>query len=547
MPSSHVFFICSQHYPHVEAWIVDQIDSPVTNAGSQSARTFYCCILLEYLHFHNRWSDFCKKCLEIVNDKGYRVSLDHKIAWLHVALNSTNGRSSQELPQKGTIIDQIQLCLKVLHLHKLAHDRLCNLLTVQQNDYSRIKRFAIHFRMWNCRTTGPFHKFEDFTYRVGPYDNQRTHINGKVRGCLHDDATSANPGTSMLGTLTPDQRTFEKGLLAQYKDDLCDGVIAYPDHASFRKILSNSMFFDLEITLLHLVLPIQNQQDIQKCIEKIMVQSFFQDSTTASPFPADDHLLDQHQAQIEVVEDWGRFCMRHHFEETFVAAHIEASSDYEHQYQVGPLGKAIESLRRHVHNFFEIAPKSQDVLRIMFPPEVLVTFACTHITKGWPTSISSRGRRHYVCAIADILLGYTSTLEHDIFIHRIGQLTDQKHHAFISYNALHPEGYRFKRAKSRDRCISLKTLWDALPHISRNLPDEKFLTTKLAFAARYACPLTLHCQCSHFSTDLLARLRRPYDVMCYKTDLLSTWQCSNIDCITTGARPNMSFFVLDVR
>jgi hypothetical protein len=304
----------------------------------------------------------------------------------------------------------------------------------------------------------------------------------------------------MLGILVvhhPDQENFEKGLLAQYRDDLRDGVIAYPDHASFRKILSNSMFFDLEITLLHSVLPIQNQQDIQKCIEKIMVQSFFKDSTTRDPVElADEHpLLDQHQAQQEAIDDWGGFCMRHHFEETFVEHHIRTSSNYEHLYQGNRLKDAIESLRRHVHNFFEIAPKSQDVLRIMFPPEALVTFACTHITHNWPTL---RPTRHYVCAIADILLGYTSPLEQVFFTGNMSDLRDeqQKHHYFISYNALHPEGYYnnpvtlSKRAKGRDRCISLKNLWDALPHISRNLPDERFLTTKLAFAARYACPLT---------------------------------------------------------
>jgi hypothetical protein len=40
---------------------------------------------------------------------------------------------------------------------------------------------------------------------------------------------------------------------------------------------------------------------------------------------------------------------------------------------------AIESLRRDIHSFLEIAPKAQDTLRIMFPPEVLITFACRQL------------------------------------------------------------------------------------------------------------------------------------------------------------------------
>jgi hypothetical protein len=507
------FIACSQHYPQVEAWISEQIDLPVNSGRSCS---FYCCLLLEYLRYHNRWSDFCKKCLEIVNSKGYRVSLDHKIAWLNMALNSTNGRTPQELPQKSSVVDQIQLCLKVLHLHKLAHDRLCNLLKVQQgDDHSRIMRWAIHFRMWNSSVpffqssarTGVSHKFEDCSYRLGPYDNSVVPIlnpSRLLRSCLRDHPLDQpSPCTSMLGKFEEGKNSFENGLLARYRDDLRDGEVAYPDHAFLRKILSNSMFFDLEIILLHTVLPIQNQQEIYKCIEKIMVQSWFDDQIQGHDYnPIDNPAI----CDAVSYNHWPSYCMRLDYDENFVGNGFRVRV-LEHVLRPTGTGiqHAIESLRRYVHSFFEIAPKSQDVLRIMFPPEALVTFACTNISHDWTLAT----RRHYICAIADILLGYTSPLYQDFQLHPMKALDPcHRAHAFISYNALQPEGYheigrpQTNRAKGRDRCLSLRNLWDALPHIYRTLPDSKFLTAKLALAARQVCLLLLT---QHFFSQFVAQ------------------------------------------
>jgi hypothetical protein len=292
----------------------------------------------------------------------------------------------------------------------------------------------------------------------------------------------------MLGKFDEGKNSFENGLLARYRDDLRDGEIAYPDHASLRKILSNSMFFDLEIILLHTVLPIQNQQEIRKCIEKIMVQSWFNDQVDRDHeySPVDDPLtLNSYE------NNWPSYCMRLDFDENYVG-HGFSVDIHSHILSYGnniQFANAIESLRRHVHNFFEIAPKSQDVLRIMFPPEVLITFACTNIVRQWMSAVRLR---HYVCAIADILLGYTSPLHpFDDCRHNAGQ-SARRAHAFISYNAMQPESYYSQhspqpnRAKSRDRCISLRNFWDALPHIFRSLPDVKFQTAKLALAARYS-------------------------------------------------------------
>jgi hypothetical protein len=55
------------------------------------------------------------------------------------------------------------------------------------------------------------------------------------------------------------------------------------------------MFFDLEIIFLHTVLPIQNQQEISRCLEKMMVQSWFNDHAPDTLFyPRDDYVFQDH-------------------------------------------------------------------------------------------------------------------------------------------------------------------------------------------------------------------------------------------------------------
>jgi hypothetical protein len=478
----------------VEEWINDKIVQPKTGSVSSDA-AYYCCLLLEYLHIHHRWSDFCAKTLQIVSKKEYIVGLDHKIAWLNAALNCTNGRTLQELPHKFNFVEQIQLRLKVLHLHKLAYDRISNLLTISDSNHSHVKRWAIHFRMFNsshplffnaASGIGLAHTFEDMdhvgTYILGPH--------------LRDSKEGEKRCSSMLGYLQPNvsQGTYENGLLAHYRDCLISGEVSYMDHAFFRKILSNSMFFDLEIMYLHAVMPILNHQEIKKCIEKMMVQSWFNENTTSSSL--------QHceGATIPVMDEypnthWDDYCMRTDFDEN----HVDKGWRVDLKRYILPASEvhtAIESLRRRIHSFLEIAPKSQDILRIMFPPEVLVTFACTHIgphlgcTHTGPHLGSPVILRHYVCAIADILLGYNSPLDARLFKNvlekRIEDLeAHERPHAFVSYNALVSVSDAI-RTKGRDRCISLRNLWDALPHICRNLPDNsRFETVKLGFAARY--------------------------------------------------------------
>jgi hypothetical protein len=205
------------------------------------------------------------------------------------------------------------------------------------------------------------------------------------------------------------------------------------------------MFFDLEILLLHTVLPIQNQQEIQKCIEKIMVSSWFNDV-------GDSTLVQQ-------------TCMHHDFHVADVNEYLLNASDQ-------GISSAVESLRRHVHSFFEIAPKSQDILRIILPPETFIMFACTYLASSKFLTVTQL--RQYVCAIADILLGYSSILDIDP--------AGNPAHAFIVFNVLQPEASA--RTRSRDRCMSLRNLWDALPHICGDLRDSKFEEVKLGLAAR---------------------------------------------------------------
>jgi len=460
-------------------------------AGKSCA--YYCCLLLEYLQFHGRWSDLCTKTLEIVNNNRYRIMLDHKIAWLNMALNCTNGRTVQELPQKVNIVDQIQLRLKVLHLHKLAHDRLCDLLTIRNEDYTKVKRWEIRFRMWNFGSSsvpffpsaagiGPSHTFEDSNHR-GIYDNHP--------GFLRDPDQQSEPCSSMLGRFSRDNGVsrFENGLLARYRDDISNGDVLYLDHAFFRKILSNSMFFDLEIMLLHTVLPIQNQREIHKCIEKIMVQSWFNDEQIDNP----DTFRNVDVSVAVGSIDWDDYCMRLDYDQRNVGT--KENANYlilkKGMLLLSDVQTAISSLRRLVHDFLDIAPKSQDTLRIMFPSEVLITFACLNIGHS-KLNVTGRPRtlRHYVCAIADILLGYTTPLQ-DYYLYSMEELNALENaHAFISYNALNPEGYGSgARTRTRDRCLSLRNLWDAMPHIHRNLSDASILTVKLGLAARYLLPL----------------------------------------------------------
>jgi hypothetical protein len=470
-------------------------------AGKSCA--YYCCLLLEYLQFHGRWSDLCTKTLEIVNNNRYRVMLDHKIAWLNMALNCTNGRTAQELPQKANHVDQIQLRLKVLHLHKLAHDRLCDLLTIHNEDYTKVKRWAIRFRMWNFSSSsgpffpsaagiGPSHTFEDSNHR-GIYDNHA--------GCLRDPPDQQpppQPCSSMLGRFSRDNgiSRFENGLLARYRDDICNGEVLYLDHAFFRKILSNSLFFDLEIMLLHTVLPIQNQREIHKCIEKMMVQSWFNDEKIDHPDTF--HNEDDKSAGVGSIT-WDDYCMRLDYDQKNVSTNETANYGVLKQGMLlrHELQTAISSLRRLVHDFLDIAPKSQDTLRIMFPSEVLITFACLNIGHSKLNVIGRpRTLRHYVCAIADILLGYTTPLQ-DYYLYDMESLSAlQNAHVFICYNALNPapppEPERYgsgTRTRTRDRCLSLRNLWDAMPHINRNLSDASILTVKLGLAARYPLPL----------------------------------------------------------
>jgi hypothetical protein len=467
---------------------------------------YYCCLLLEYLQFHGRWSDLCSKTLEIVNNNRYRVMLDHKIAWLNMALNCTNGRTVQELPQKANIVDQIQLRLKVLHLHKLAHDRLRDLLTIRNNDYTKVKRWAIRFRMWNFSSPsapffpsaagiGPSHTFEDSNHR-GIYDNHA--------GCLRDPDQQSQPCSSMLGFFDNGSSRFENGLLARYRDDICNGEVLYLDHAFFRKILSNSMFFDLEIMLLHTVLPIQNQREIHKCIEKIMVQSWFNDEQIDHPDRFHSFDVPDDVRSIS----WDDYCMRLDYDQKNVGTKDSDSLILKKGMLLrSDVQDAISSLRRLVHDFLDIAPKSQDTLRIMFPSEVLVTFACLNIGHSKLIETGQRPRilRHYVCAIADILLGYTTPLQ-DYYLYNMEDLDAlQNAHVFISYNALNPEGYgSVARTRTRDRCLSLRNLWDAMPHIHRNLSDASILTVKLGLAARYLLPLESSCNYSVILPNRLA-------------------------------------------
>ncbi len=407
-----------------------------------------------------------------------------------MALNCTNGRSLQELPEKVSLVEQIQLRLKVLRLHKLAYDRISNLLSNSEV----MKRWAIHFRMWNCSTPffvsaagiGPIHKFEDLNYR-GIYNN--------LRGCLRDDDPNVpEECSSILGHIqesslvSKSPTRFGVGLLDRYKKNLFTGEVSYLDHAFFRKILSNSMFFDLEIIYLHTVLPVQNQQEIQKCIEKIMVQSWFNDH------PPKTDAIDFASMESFPNKGWDEYCMQLDFDER----KVDMNKFILPSQTVDGMHRAIESLRVHIHSFLELAPKAQDTLRIMFPPEALVTFACTHIGQHFQSHIGQHFQsqsqlpkylRHYVCAIADILLGYTSPLDIRTFENVLGKNIEdlslaEKPHAFVSYNALHCDASAM-RTKGRDRCLSLRNLWDALPHICRNLPDAKFLTVKLGLAARY--------------------------------------------------------------
>ena len=101
-----------------------------------------------------------------------------------------------------------------------------------------------------------------------------------------------------------------------------------------------------------------------------------------------------------------------------------------------------------------------------------------------------------MCAIADILLGYTSSMDTHVPGYPFHTLSfsslnaASRPHFFVAFNALQPigDGRAAPRTKSRDRCLSLRNMWDALPHISRNLADGKFKTATLALAARH-----LHC------------------------------------------------------
>ena len=478
-PSIH-----SQYYHHVEEWIKDKIVQPKTGIFSSDA-AYYCCLLLEYLHIHNRWSDFCAKTLEIVSKKEYIVGLDHKIAWLNAALNCTNGRTLQELPHKFNFVEQIQLRLKVLHLHKLAYDRISNLLTISDGNYSHVKRWAVHFRMFNARNplfSGVAHTFEDSDH-IGIY-NSGPH--------LRDSKDDELPCSSMLGYYDASQGAYKNGLLAYYRDYLINGGVSYTDHAFFLKILSNSMFFDLEIMYLHAVsFSILNHQEIKKCIEKMMVQSWFNENTTSS--------LEHCEGPIMPVMDdypnthWDDFCMRTDYDENYRDAGWRIDLK-RYILPTSELHNAIESLRRRIHSFLEIAPKSQDILRIMFPPEVLVTFACNHIGPHLGCALTGTPvtgiLRHYVCAIADILLGYNSPLDarllKSLVEEKIEDLEpEERPHAFVSYNALAAFSDAI-RTKGRDRCLSLRNLWDALPLICRNLPDNsRFETVKLGFAARH--------------------------------------------------------------
>ena len=505
----------------MEEWIAGKISKANSKVGgAPGARhdnlcSYYCCLLLEYLRFHNRWSDFCKKTLDMVDNKGLGIELDHRIAWLNMALNCTNGRTTQELPQKVAVVDQIQQRLKVLHLHKLAYDRLFSLLR-PNGDYKPIKRWAIHFRMWNsgciryfqnAGNIGPTHKFEDLKYR-GLYDDR----------CLRDnpDDASASRCSSMLGkqdTGNQGQR-FQHGLLPQYEDDLRYGEVSFLDYAFFRKILSNAMFFDLEVMLLHTVLPIQNQQEIGRCLEKMMVQSWFNDHAPDTLFyPRDDYIFQDHDDDDPANahrRNWDHYCMRLDYHAVIQRERepLYAPAFPAHGHRILNLQASVQSLRRCIHNFLEIAPKAQDVLRIMVPPEVLITFACTHVGVTHRRGDAAQNphlcvdemtvamRRYYVCAIADILLGYTSSMDipdadpfYTLTMRHLDACT--RPHSFIAFNALSPvaQGERpVPRTKSRDRCLSLRNLWDALPHIQRTLTDGKFKTAILALAARCLTP-----------------------------------------------------------
>jgi hypothetical protein len=271
------------------------------------------------------------------------------------------------------------------------------------------------------------------------------------------------------------------------------------------------MFFDLEIIFLHTVLPIQNQQEIEKCIQKMMIQSWFNDKTTRTMDRYDaDLLIDP--LSVSLVDgvypnnNWDDYCMRLDFDEDYndPSGWNITMSQYILENKIG-FRIAIESLRRDIHSFLEIAPKAQDTLRIMFPPEVLITFACRHISVHIQ---SPKYLRHYVCAIVDILLGYTSPLDNDVFenilVHPLSLLgAAEKPHAFVSYNALCSDGYAV-RTKGRDRCLSLRNLWDALPHICRKLPVANYETVRLGLAARYFSSSRFSVLVHRFSSNRLA-------------------------------------------
>jgi hypothetical protein len=88
--------------------------TPPYNAAPAHVCSFYCCLLLEYLSYHNRVSDFCKKTLEMVDTRAYGIEQNHRIAWLKRALDSANSQSTIELPQKLATVEQIRRRLHVL-------------------------------------------------------------------------------------------------------------------------------------------------------------------------------------------------------------------------------------------------------------------------------------------------------------------------------------------------------------------------------------------------------------------------------------------------